>query len=351
MKNQVGIGLMSGTSLDGLDICAVRFSETGDRYEILAAQTLPYSREWQSRLKNSVLLPGEQLSRLDFDYGRYLGRKVNAFLADHPEIRPDFISSHGHTVFHRPDLGYTLQIGRGESLFAECGIPTVWDFRSEDVALGGQGAPLVPIGDQLLFGNYAACLNLGGFSNISFEKEGRRIGFDICPVNIVLNALAAREGRKFDTGGKGAASGKVIPSLKAAWDDLEYYREAPPKSLGFEWVREQIFPLLDSSQASISDLLATFTAHAAEQIAEVFNRYGFADVLVSGGGAYNDFLIGSIAEKTKSRIVLPDAGTIEYKEALIFALMGRLRLNGQINVLKSVTGGKKDLSSGRIISL
>lgn len=351
MNHHLGIGLMSGTSLDGLDICAVRFAEPDFTFEILAAETLPYTQEWKSQLKNATGLDGEALTRLDFDYGRYLGQKVNEFLKRHPGIHPDFIASHGHTVFHRPDLGYTLQIGRGEAIFDECRITTIWDFRTEDVAQGGQGAPLVPIGDRLLFGNYAACLNLGGFSNISFEKEGERIAFDISPVNIVLNALAAEEGQTYDKDGSMAASGKVLPNLLEALNALEFYNRQPPKSLGFEWVEANILPLLTGFHAETKDLLATFTLHAAMQIAEVFNRYKFSEVLVSGGGAYNIHLMEHIRNLSECSVIIPDSLTVEYKEALIFALMGLLKLKGKINVLKSATGGKRDLSAGRRISL
>lgn len=351
MKSYFAIGLMSGTSLDGLDICYVKFPypEVHD-FEIIQAETLPYNEVWKNRLKNSIHLSAEAITQLDFDYGTYLGKAVQEFIEKHQIQKVDFIASHGHTVFHNPAQNYTLQIGKGQGIFAETGIPTVFDFRSQDVLLGGQGAPLVPIGDKLLFKDFDSCLNLGGFSNISFEKNSERIAFDICPVNIVLNQFAESIGKNYDTNGKIARSGTVNSELLIQLNKLDYYQKQPPKSLGLEYCLEFIFPILTNSKLKTDDILSTFTEHIANQIAVILNQNSFQNVLVTGGGSYNVYLIERINSKTDSEIVLPENLLIDYKEALIFALMGLLRLEKKINVLASVTGASKNHSSGVIVS-
>lgn len=351
MKSYFALGLMSGTSLDGLDICYVKFptAET-ENFEILQAETIPYDQIWKSKLKNSIVLTAEELTRLDFDYGIYLGKTTKAFIQKHQIQQLDFIASHGHTVFHNPAKNYTLQIGKGQGIFTETGIRTVFDFRSQDVLLGGQGAPLVPIGDEILFKNYDACLNLGGFSNISFQRNGKREAFDICPVNVVLNQLSEELGKNYDENGEMARSGKLLPELLDSLNSFDFYQNPPPKSLGLEWCLENVFPLLKSHSASIPNLLSTFTAHIADQIAKVLNENAIQDVLVTGGGTYNDFLIQSLDSKTKTRLIIPNKKLIDFKEALVFALMGFLRLENRINVLSSVTGAAKNHSSGIVVN-
>lgn len=341
------VGLMSGTSLDGLDICLTWFGE-GENFDwrLERAETISYSEEWLEQLKSAEKCSGAELIRLDREYGNYLGEQVNLFLKSIPaEQQPAFVSSHGHTIFHRPDLGFTYQLGSGASLAATCGISVVNDFRSQDVALGGQGAPLVPIGDRLIFGEYDYCLNLGGFANISFEQAGKRIAFDICAVNYVLNRLAQREGKLFDENGTLAAKGKNIPELLAQLNALSFYKKSPPKSLGREWVEEIIFPLLSANEKT-EDLLRTFMEHSAEQISAVCASRG--KMLVTGGGAHNGFLMELLREKCKAEIIVPDKKIVEFKEALIFALLGWLRWNGKTNVLAEVTGAKSDSCSGSI---
>lgn len=341
------LGMMSGTSLDGLDLCLVRISETDGvfSYLIAGAETVPYPGDWLVRLKAAENCNGVELVRMDSDYGRFLGEAASAFLEKNPGEKPLLIASHGHTIFHRPDLGYTYQLGSGASLAAAASLPVVCDFRSTDVALGGQGAPLVPVGDALLFGDYTYCLNLGGFANISFAKNGGRIAFDICPVNYVLNRVAKRAGMNFDAGGKLAASGKIIPELLERLNAIPFYKIPPPKSLGREWAESAIFPVL-SSAYSTEDLLRTFTEHAAMQIGECCNAPG--KMLVTGGGAHNHFFVERLRAFSKAEVVVPDAATIDFKEALIFAFLGWLRWNGRVNVLASVTGAKTDSSSGAI---
>lgn len=348
MERILGIGLMSGTSLDGLDICLSEFHFPEPGFQILLAETIPYTSELKQKLKNSISLSGDELCRLDMEYGHFLGKTVREFIKRNQIPNPEFIASHGHTVFHNPKEGYTVQIGNGTAIFAETGIKTIYDFRTQDVALGGQGAPLVPIGDELLFGEYDGCLNLGGFSNISFNRNQKRIAFDICPVNIVLNRLSEKLGKSFDKDGEIARSGKVDSKLLEKFDQLEFYRTEPPKSLGIEWCEKYIFPILKESGLFIEDQISTFGFHVSNQISNVLNHYQIKNVLITGGGAFNSYLIESIGSKTKTELILPENEIIEYKESLIFGWLGLLRLKGEINILSSVTGASKDHSSGLI---
>ena len=342
------IGLMSGTSLDGLDICFVKFrKEQRWTFEILKAETLPYSQHWETKLRNSFFLKAEEIFALNSEYGFYLGNRVNEFIESNSLTDVDVIASHGHTVFHQPTKKFTVQIGDGRAIKILNDFPVAYDFRSQDVLRGGNGAPLVPIGDELLFSEFDACLNIGGFSNISFKENGRRIAFDICPVNIVLNSVAKKLGFDFDENGDMARSGIINENILAALNSLEYYQESPPKSLGSEWVSEFIFPELTDD--SPTNILATFTEHAAVQIANVFNNYELKKVLFTGGGTYNSFLIKKIKSKTKTEIIIPANKLIDFKEALIFAFMGVLRVNNEINILSSATGSSADHCSGLLI--
>lgn len=342
------IGLMSGTSLDGLDICLAKFEKQNSvwKFEILQAETLPYSEKWENQLRNSIHLSAEELLELHSEYGFYLGKAVKSFIEKYNLENIDIITSHGHTVFHQPQKKFTLQIGDGRAIKIETGFPVVYDFRSQDVLMGGNGAPLVPIGDEFLFSEYDACLNLGGFSNISLKLDDKRIAFDIAPVNIVLNKLAQNFNQNFDVNGDLAKQGKIDTELLNKLNSLDFYSQTHPKSLGIEWCNEKIFPLFEGLDSK--DVLATFTEHTAEQISKIFNQYQLKKVLFTGGGTYNSFLIEKISEKTNSEIIIPEKEIIDFKEALIFAFMGVLRMSGEINVLSSATGSSSDHSSGII---
>ncbi|KAA0128061.1 anhydro-N-acetylmuramic acid kinase [Chryseobacterium sp. SN22] len=339
------IGLMSGTSLDGLDICLARFEKQQVwNFEILKAETLPYSAEWEDKLRNSIYLSAEELLELHSEYGFYLGKTVKSFIEKYQLQNIDLIASHGHTVFHQPKKKFTLQIGDGRAVKLETNLPVIYDFRSQDVLMGGNGAPLVPIGDELLFPQYDACLNLGGFSNISMKVNHQRIAFDISPVNIVLNTLALKFNKHFDENGGLAKAGKINEPLLHELNSLAFYRQSPPKSLGIEWCNEHIFPLFKGVEGL--DLLATFTEHASIQISKVLNENRLKKVLFTGGGTYNAYLIEKIKSQTEAEIIIPEKDIIDYKEALIFALMGVLRMNNEINVLASATGSTRDHCSG-----
>ncbi len=343
-------GLMSGTSLDGLDIAYCRFEYSANKWsgKIIKAHTIKYTEVWKNKLSRAASLPALDFMLLHNEYGRYCGQQVKKFLSKNHFI-PDFISSHGHTIFHQPEKLLTVQIGSGASLAAETGISTVSDFRITDVAMHGQGAPLVPIGDELLFADFDVCLNIGGISNLSYQKESKRIAFDVSPANIVLNYLAHQAGKDFDNDGKIASAGKVFLPLIAMLDKLEYYRIEPPKSLGREWIETAFLALLDSMpEISLEDKLRTCTEHIAGQIALQINAIKASNVLVTGGGALNKFLISRIKHKCSAEIVIPAKETVEYKEALIFAFLGVLRMRQENNCLKSVTGAKKDNCGGTI---
>lgn len=339
------IGLMSGTSLDGLDICFAAFEKNnGWNFQILHAETISYSEEWEKKLRNSIHLSSEELLELHSEYGFYLGQKVREFIGRNHLQNIDLIASHGHTVFHQPKKKFTLQIGDGRAIRIEAGLPVVYDFRSQDVLMGGNGAPLVPIGDELLFSEYDACLNLGGFSNISLKQDNRRIAFDIAPVNIVLNKLARKFNKNFDENGDLARTGTLNEILLEKLNTLDFYSQPHPKSLGIEWCNEFIFPLLENIQAE--DAITTFTEHVAQKISDVIDQNGLKNVLCTGGGSYNTCLIEKIREKTESMIIIPEKQIVDHKEALIFAFMGVLRTNNEINVLSSATGSTEDHCSG-----
>jgi len=332
------LGLMSGTSLDGLDICHASFQKDDlDQWQfrILNASTFPYTEVWENRLRNATELSAEELYELNSEYGFYLGEKANEFIEEYSLKNIDLIASHGHTVFHQPQKRFTVQIGDGRAIKLLTKLPVVYDFRSQDVLMGGNGAPLVPIGDELLFSEYDACLNIGGFSNISFKENGNRIAFDICPVNIVLNHFAKKVGKDFDENGNLARTGKVDHALLSKLNSLPFYQEKPPKSLGMEWVAENV--------------LATFTEHAAIQVAEVLNRNAIQKIVFTGGGTYNTYFLERIKTKTETQIIVPEEEIINFKEALIFAFMGVLRVNNEINILSSATGSSQNHCSGIMI--
>ncbi len=341
------LGLMSGTSLDGLDLAYVEFNDLNPAgYRFIATETVPYPDEWQKKLRDAFRISAAEITELDAEYGKFTAALVNDFLRNKHLPRPDIIASHGQTVFHRPDKGFTLQIGSGAHIMAGTGITTVCDFRKQDVALGGQGAPLVPIGDKMLFGDYDYCLNIGGFANISFDdNQGKRRAFDISPANIVLNHLIRPSGKKYDNEGMTARSGKFIPGLFEALNKLDFYRKNRPKSLGWENVTEDFLPLMKLYDEPVADKLHTFVHHIAYQIAQVASKKG--KMLITGGGAYNRFLIDMVAHYAPHlEITIPDRQLTDFKEALVFALLGYLRIKGQINILASVSGACCDHSSG-----
>lgn len=350
LKNEYKvIGLMSGTSLDGLDLAYIHFKYDGFwRFEILEAETVKYHMEWVIILKNLVNLTTDELVVIDTRYTKLLSESVNEFIRKYAISDLDAVCSHGHTALHDPEYGLTYQIGNQKQLASLINLKVVCDFRVQDVALGGQGAPLVPIGDRLLFSTYDYCLNLGGFANISTDINEERIAYDICPVNIILNPYVSQLGLEYDDQGKIAESGTIHIELLKALNALDFYDLSYPKSLGLEWVKSEVFPIIDSFDLEIKDVLRTCVEHISIQIVKEIDKKKNCEVLISGGGVFNSFLMKRIQEQTQHTLVIPDTQIIEYKEALIFGLLGVLKLRGEINCLRSVTGAKKDHCSGKV---
>lgn len=341
---------MSGTSLDGVDLayCNFSFKNKHWSFTIEKAKTIEYPKDWKYSLKESIFKDKTQLQTLDQLYGEFLGEICKEFINDF-NLKPDLIASHGHTIFHKPHLGFTLQIGNGEKIAKATNIPTVFDFRSLDVQLGGQGAPLVPIGDRLLFNEFDFCLNLGGFANISFEKYNQRMAFDICPANIIINQICESIGLDYDKDGEIAKRGYTNIDLIRELNNLNYYKSPYPKSLGKEFVIEKINPIIHKYKLSTEDKLRTVYDHITQQIGKIITTEIGNNVLISGGGAHNTFLIDLLRANTSKEIIIPDDNIIEFKEAMIFAFLGVLKLRGENNCLSSVTGASNDCSGGILI--
>lgn len=342
------IGVMSGTSLDGIDIAHIRLDYVDEKwsFEILVSETILYSKLWKQALQSAINHSETQLERLNFKYTEKLAQEIGDFISKYRIRELDAVCSHGHTILHRPDKGFTLQIGNLPKIASLLGQTVVCDFRTQDVELGGQGAPLVPIGDRLFFSELDYCLNLGGFANCSYENSLKRIAYDICPVNIVLNHYSELLGQNFDEGGRLAASGRIDENLLRQLNSIEYYSLQPPKSLGLEWVKANIFPLIATFEISAINILRTFVEHVAIQLVKQFSEN--SSVLITGGGTYNTLLMDRLKSLSQLQIVIPSSEIVEFKEALIFGLLGVLKLRGENNVLSSVTGAKKDHSSGTI---
>ncbi|MCX7745102.1 MAG: anhydro-N-acetylmuramic acid kinase [Flavobacteriales bacterium] len=349
MKPYKVLGLMSGTSLDGLDMAYAEFFMEDGKWKMqhIVAETLPYTDDFKKWLIHTMHCNATELIERHIKYGKFLGNAVLKFIQKH-QLLPDLVASHGHTIFHQPEQGFSFQLGHGSGIKAITGMDTVWDFRTMDVLLGGQGAPLVPIGDRLLFGNYDACLNLGGISNISFEYQDERIAFDISPFNIVFNQLCQPLGISFDSGGQHASTGKLNKKLLEALNQLEFYNKKPPRSLSKEWIDKHVFPLFKKYPDTTENHLHTFAKHAALQISDILNKYHIKNVLTTGGGTYNKFFIEELKKLSLAQIIIPDDTTIQFKEALIFGLLGVLRIRNEINTLASVTGAGSDSSGGCI---
>ena len=350
------IGVMSGTSLDGVDLAHICFEIKDNKwtFNILECETISYNKNWIQDLKVAVDFSEEKLIKINENYTKLLASIISDFIKKHKIENLDAVCSHGHTILHQPQNGFTLQIGNLPEIAKLLNKTVVCDFRVQDVQLGGQGAPLVPIGDSILFSGYDYCLNLGGFSNVSFEENGKRIAFDISPVNTVLNFYANKLGFDYDDKGKISQSGIMNEALLNELNSLAYYQKSFPKSLGFESVKEIILPLIENYKITTEDKMRTFTEHVAYQIGKSLDCFKIRNdrkgkLLITGGGAYNDFLIQEIqANLPELEIIIPDKKILEYKEALIFALLGVLKLRNEINVLSSVTGAKYDHSSGVI---
>ena len=362
------IGLMSGSSLDGLDVAFVQFEESRGKwqYNILAAECLPYTNEWQQQLKHAIDLNALEYMRLHTVYGHYIGQQVNGFI-DKYELhhQVQLIASHGHTTFHEPANGMTGQLGDGAAIAAETGINVVSDLRAMDIALGGQGAPIVPMGEKLLLSEYPFLLNLGGIANISATLEptapgddSRFVAFDICPANRVMNMFTAAIGLPYDDGGKIAASGFVRDEVLAVLNQQDFYKMPYPKSLANDFGTDIIYPIIKNANLPIPDALRTMVEHITIQTTRSLGKLlqkttlnGPAKLLVTGGGAFNNFLISRLQSSLAPlgiEVVVPDVMLINFKEALVMALLGVLRWREENTTLQTVTGASRNSIGGAV---
>ena len=343
MKNTYRIlGVMSGTSIDGLDLAICSFNKTKEwNFKIEKCKTVKYTKNWKYILGNLHNSTIQNILKHDIIYAKLIGKEIKKFLKNE---NVDFIASHGHTIFHQPEKKYTLQIGNGRTIANITRLKTITNFRNLDISLGGQGAPLVPVGDLKLFKNFKYCLNIGGIANISIKEKNKIKAFDICPANIVLNKISRKLKLDFDNEGNLAMQGKIITKLFSKLNSLSYYNNKSPKSLSREWVEKNIDPLI-LERYNHKDVLHTLCEHMGKQIGQYLKE---GKTLVTGGGAFNKYLIERLKNYSNSQIVLPNKKIINFKEAMIFAFLGVLKIRNQNNCLKSVTGAKQNSCGGEI---
>ncbi len=352
MSKFTGIGVMSGTSLDGLDILCCEFDSEQEQYQftILARKHLAYDEKWKSRLTHLMFQNAEVYAKTHVYYGHFLGKAIRKFVQEH-HLSPDYVAVHGHTIFHQPQKTFTAQIGDGETISAYLLCPLVTNFRNKDVAVGGEGAPLVPLGEKYLFPNYDLFLNLGGFCNLSVDH----LAFDVAPCNNVLNMIAReyQSDWEYDPEGTMAASGTLSIELLDELNDLSFYQKAPPKSLGWEWVQEQVIPILRQTELNLPDIAHTFVIHIVQQLQRALGAYNISGkkILVSGGGRHNRFFMDKLESQLLElgiRVEPLDQDIIDYKEAIIFAFLGLRVLEGKTTVLSSATGAKRNILTGSV---
>jgi anhydro-N-acetylmuramic acid kinase len=349
--NYRAIGMMSGTSLDGLDLACCKFTfKRRWEYTVESAETIPYNGHWRGKLSSAHLLSGEELIALDAEYGEFLAACCNRFIAKKKITDVDLVASHGHTVFHQPKRRFTFQLGDGHALHAITDLSVVYNFRRLDLALHGEGAPLVPIGDRHLFGSFDVCLNLGGIANLSAEKNKKRIAFDICFANMCLNYLAQKAGKVFDENGRIASRGKVNDRLFRKLSDVYQSHFLHRPSLGREGFELHIRSLLDDESVSLEDRMMTCCQSIAHEVKKALSKIkNKKTMMVTGGGAHHPVLI-KLLKQESAGVIVPDKLIVDYKEALVFAFLGVLRLRGEENVLHSVTRADRNSSSGELIN-
>jgi len=347
------LGVMSGTSLDGLDIAFCEFEKTskGWIFKSEIGETIRYSKQWNNKLSQAPFASAEELEKLNYDFGEYVGLACQQFAKKHRLSAVDFISSHGHTVFHQPERRFTFQLGSGVAIHHRSGLPVICDFRSEDVLKGGEGAPLVPVGDHHLFSSFDVCLNIGGIANLSMISKGKRVAFDVCFANMGLNYLANKIQKQYDKGGAIASAGVLSNKLKESLDKVNrrWHRNRP--SLGREGFEKFIQALLDNSELPVEDRMRTFSDSIVDEIAVCIPKKRKTTLLATGGGAFNKYLITRLQHKLEgfTEVIVPSDHIVSYKEAIVFAFLGVLKSRNEINVLKSVTGASSDSSSGIMV--
>ena len=345
MKKYKVIGIMSGTSCDGLDIAYCEFyKQKSWSYKIIKCKTIKYNQSFIDKISRKFSKINKDLMELDCFFGKFIGLEINKFIKEN-ELKIDLICSHGHTVIHNPEKKISFQIGCGKTIRKITKTTTVTDFRIKDIEMGGQGAPLVPIGDNLLFKKYKYCLNLGGFANISEKTKNNIIGYDICPCNIILNYYSKKMGFPFDNKGALSSKGNINEMLLNELNNLNYYKIEGPKSLDVSWVRDNFIPTVDKYKLTAQNILATISKHIAQKIGEKINK---EETIVSGGGCFNNHVINMIKKESNSKIVIPDIKTINYKEAMIFGFIGLLKFRNEINCYNSVTGARENSIVGVI---
>jgi len=353
------IGITSGNSLDGLDLVFAGLTEVRGKwtYEIKAAERKAYTIEWEGKLAGAVNLSARDYLLLHSEFGHYIGYAVKQFITDHQlDHQVHFIAAHGHTVFHMPSQKMTAQLGDGAAIAAVTGLPVISDLRAMDIALGGKGAPLVPVAEQLLFPDYRYRLNLGGNATISSSIDNNFIAFDICPCNYILDALAESLGKRFDEDGKLAAGGITDNALLESLNGLSYYGQDYPKTLAGKFGTGTVLPLIQGYQLSTQGKLNTYTQHIATQIAKAVVKLQNGPeqeqkLLLTGGGVFNSFLLQNIRGQLQPyniEIITPDVQTITFRNALMMALLGTLRWRQEPNALSSVTGAERDSVGGAL---
>ncbi len=340
------IGLMSGTSMDGLDLSFSKYIYENDMwsFELIDSKTFKYDQI----IKKTFIDAFDKkisINKADTIFTNLLVDAISEFIRNQ-YLKVDLISSHGHTIFHEPAKSFTTQIGNGSLMSKALKLPVVCNFRQQDIDLGGEGAPLVPIGDKMLFHKYDICINLGGIANISYDRNGERIGYDICPCNLLLNHVANKINKEFDQDGLIAKSGKINYALLNKLNQVDYYKLAYPKSLGKEMVDKLFISIINNFDIKIEDQLATLVEHIAKNISQEINILSFKNCLITGGGALNDFLVSKIKRLTHLKIIIPSNDIINYKESIVFGFLGLLRMLNKKNCLSSYTGASKDHSSG-----
>ena len=342
------IGLMSGTSMDGLDVSFAKYFYYNDlwSFDLICAETFSYNQSIKNNFFNAF---NNKISidKIDKYFSSFISDRISEFIEKH-SLQVDLVASHGHTIFHEPHNGFTTQIGNGKLISESLNLSVVSNFRQQDIDLGGQGAPLVPIGDRMLFSNYDACVNMGGIANISYDLKGERLGYDICPCNMIMNFLSQKIGKDFDYNGMIAQSGTINNDLLHDFNQIDYYKFDPPKSLGKEYIDMNFLSILSKSKIKIEDQLATFVEHVAIMISSKLNSLKISNCLFTGGGVFNNFLISRIKIYSKVSVIIPTNDLVNYKESIVFGLLGLLRMLNKKNCLASYTGASQDHSSGDI---
>lgn len=344
------LGIMSGSSMDGIDLAICEFPKEGS-YILHKSETIPLPDQLSDRITGFASLNPFEIADLDADFSLFVAQTINNFIGDFAG-KIGLIVSHGHTIYHNPPKNVSWQLGNGGIIASKCGIDTLCDLRIQDVTLGGEGAPLASTLDFHIFKNHDLLINLGGIANVSLRGlENKLLSWDVGPCNQILNALAARNGMKYDDEGKLARKGIAIDEIMESWQKLDYFNREVPKSLDNSWVRQNFIEPILMLPYPNGDLLATSVEFLARQLADdIRKNSGFnMEGLVTGGGAHNTYLIERInAHCSDLGVKVQPAARelIDYKEAILMAFMGHLYQQKRANTVSSATGAVKDIQAG-----